>query len=1036
MKLMDMLKLVPGKIKFIRKFAIAGCIALVLTLSVYSILANAADTTKPRLTKAEPTSKQLIYLTFDEPIKLNPDPPVSWYIYEYVNNVYNGTVSMKTYERVSSDNRIIRVTLADNVYQKTGNAYPNPTTYKIIVGGVYDMSDNVVDTVYNSAYFDAFTPHGKYSPYPVQSGNSNRMCGQCHVTHSATGYDLLNRITIKKVCFVCHGTVGSSVYKVEQDFYRSVGTSVYSTSMHKSLDFESPGRDLMTCVDCHDPHGIRRPGSADIWPKLLRAKNVWGSVYTSADGNLFCLACHGFGDVNSRYGNRFGNYWTNTGGDHKINPQGFDGLQVQSGVYNSVHYDAVNFAAYLNPSSGTKITCVTCHDEHGSRNTRLVDNAVYEPSYGDAREKLCYKCHNSTTRNTINNIDIQAKFTATETSTVSKHTITNTAFGFSCSSCHGPHTVARRTYANSSATLPSDITNPENTKENWNRATGKDMAGFCNKCHDVTSGQTIWAATNSTSIVPYNVYLPATTFTSVSTGWNKKTYFDASSTTKAGHYNPTRSPVQPAAMCDNCHDPHGSNYRRLTRYGEDPNSAPTSTSGNCLRCHGNVAGSPGANISRLNVYTYGFAKTNRHPTLTTSGKHSDTEAYPIPSTNRHAECEDCHDVHAARPGTTLDSSGSTWGPDGKPHTADDTLPGVLAGVSGISVTTGGTLASPSNTYATKTVIQQVYELCLKCHSPYGYDTAPASSYPYPSGSSQPDIGKQFNPNNYAFHPLFKPGRNQPASNANTDWDGTAAKGNKRSTYDDPFKAGVDSTTNPNSGLDNTFVDGWGTKSLVTCTDCHAVDNSTYDSGTQKDVANSNLPDGPHGSAVKWILRKADPRVQVTLADGTVKKLNDTITKNVTDTVGRPAALNNFCVNCHRADVYGWGVRSYTAIMTFTGLSRFNHKVNSGCIGPDGDGSNVGNKLKSGSEALPGCFNCHGGLEPGGIHGSSMGKGGSGVSERGKRFSNGASWYPGHTLGDASGSGACWNESTVTSSINSCAQHSNKTFTPKYYYTWQ
>jgi len=1000
------------RMKVILTGVIVSVMATVLLGVPYFMRVYAAGTlNKPT---AEATSKQVFYLTFDE--QLNADTVNTVNI-----RVYKDGVAQTVYGvYLMPDLRVVKGILVSNMVY--GYAY-TPVTYWVYLNNIAN-ADNTKTLTTNditntpAPSFSAFTPHGKYSPDTYTSGNGTRLCGLCHLTHSAVGGKLLSALTIQKVCFVCHGPAGSRPAGMAEPDW-TVAVNVYDEfqrtgSIHKALD--TAPNNILTCIDCHDPHGIRTGVGNAVWPMLLRAKNVYGTVYTTADGNWFCLACHGFGD-NGRFGATF---WNDTGGLHDW------GMTVNGNkdIPNSPipHYDNVNFAGVMNPASGSKVTCAKCHEKHGSNLWRLVDN-----SRANAKEDICYKCHNTTTYNSMNNINIKAKFDAAETGTVSKHTITDPAYGFTCSSCHGPHTVARRTFAASNSTSPSDISDPTNTKNNYNTSSG-DIAGFCNKCHDVASGQTLDQTINSTNIVPYNVYLPTAAFTSTSTGWNKKTYFDASSAAKAGHYNPTRTPVQPAAMCDNCHDPHGSNYLRLSRYPEDPNSAPTSTSGMCLRCHGNVSGSPGANISRLNVYTYGFAKANRHPTLTTSGKHSDTETFPISSANRHAECVDCHDVHAARPGTTLDTVGSTWGPDGKPHTGDDTLPGVLAGVSGVSITNGGSLGSPSTNYGPKTVVQKVYELCLKCHSPYGYTTPPTSSFPYPSGSSQPDIGRQFNPNNYAFHPLFAPGRNQPPSNANPKWDGTATNGNKKSTYDDPFKAGVDSTPNPNSGLDNTFVDGWGARSIVTCTDCHSTDNS---------AGSANIPDGPHGSAVKWVLRKADPRVTVTLANGTVKTPNQGI-YSLAAGIGRQAAENNLCINCHRADVYGWGTRSNTTVMTFQGLSRVSHldSTNVKCIGPDGDSGAPGNKIKSGTEAMPGCFNCHGGLEPGGIHGSSMGKGGSGVSERGKRFSNGASWYPGHTLGDASGSGACWNENTVTSSINSCAQHSNKTFTPNYYYTWQ
>lgn len=64
-----------------------------------------------------------------------------------------------------------------------------------------------------------------------------------------------------------------------------------------------------------------------------------------------------------------------------------------------------------------------------------------------------------------------------------------------------------------------------------------------------------------------------------------------------------------------------------------------------------------------------------------------------------------------------------------------------------------------------------YELCLKCHSTWAYNAEPSgintpSKYPsaldnWGSTQVQTDIGKDFDPDNYAHHALFAPGKNQP-----------------------------------------------------------------------------------------------------------------------------------------------------------------------------------------------------------------------------------------------------------------------------------
>jgi hypothetical protein len=112
----------------------------------------------------------------------------------------------------------------------------------------------------------------------------------------------------------------------------------------------------------------------------------------------------------------------------------------------------------------------------------------------------------------------------------------------------------------------------------------------------------------------------------------------------------------------------------------------------------------------------------------------------------------------------------------------------------------------------------------------------------------------------------------------------------------------------------------------------------------------------------------------------------------------------YCLNCHRADVYGKGAAAAPA---YTSMSRWNHADDVARVGVyTGAGMPLNNTTVS-------CLHCHGARKTddyanptatnlghvGAIHGTSMGipSGSAGTAIAGKRFLNGASWY-GHSTG--------------------------------------
>jgi predicted CxxxxCH...CXXCH cytochrome family protein len=189
---------------------------------------------------------------------------------------------------------------------------------------------------------------------------------------------------------------------------------------------------------------------------------------------------------------------------------------------------------------------------------------------------------------------------------------------------------------------------------------------------------------------------------------------------------------------------------------------------------------------------------------------------------RHASCLDCHDPHQAKAGTHAQGTNVAGPP--------------LQGAWGVKWT--GTLAAwgtPTSANFTKTAITAGTDLeatlCFKCHSSY-YGTLPTSPSSSPA-FAETDQAKELNPSNAGFHPVL-------------------------------------ASASANLGATSNVVAPWARTSLMTCTDCHESSVTTD-------------PNGPHGSAAKFVLK------------GPNTTWNNTIALT-----GGSMPAGTFCANCHAA----------------------------------------------------------------------------------------------------------------------------------------
>jgi len=371
-----------------------------------------------------------------------------------------------------------------------------------------------------------------------------------------------------------------------------------------------------------------------------------------------------------------------------------------------------------------------------------------------------------------------------------------------CTSCHDPHVQARDLYSQNFLVL--------------NSVNG----ALCLACHDPTRA----SVAGVTSFNPLG-------------GWNLSANAHAQSTSKITSSSISVGPYPNvrANACSTCHAEHNANSSaRLLRNVDQ---------GDCVACHngGNVSPAP------PNVF-YEYTKTYYHPppaspstTPPPPNVHDAAEPVLLPTTNRHATCADCHNVHASQFSSL---------------TAPPAVRAAQFNVQGVDIS--GIILSPVNNQ---------YENCLRCHGQNAPGTAPTGFGYEPlravAAGNPYNVIPEFTLSSTSSHPVMH-ARNSKMTQA--------------SLRANPLN--FNGSTNYNRSL------GVGTS--IFCTDCHNSDDNS-----ESGLGGAN---GPHGSSYNHILERNYQLSQVYAGAAPGTKIANPVSAGFTDTsVSAPFSM---CAKCH------------------------------------------------------------------------------------------------------------------------------------------
>ncbi len=639
-----------------------------------------------------------------------------------------------------------------------------------------------------------------------------------------------------------------------------------------NLSVSSPGTvkastEDETCVFCHTPHGATAFPGSPLWNRQLSnetytvytsssldAEDIMGQLDQPGGSSKLCLSCHdgtlALGTVSNAPG-------SGTGGAIALTGTEADGsMPVGAGIL-------TGFTRKL----GTDLTNDHPISLTYDTNLATVDGELFDP---DAV------------------LHIAVRAPGIRPPVPLEDTGAGGAAQVQCATCHDPHTRDPDLAINSKFLRLSRFQKTAPIDGAFDVA--NDIV--CLGCHDKKG----WATSAHASPVVAN-----------------ETYKDAEGDLREF---PTALPVWQAA-CMNCHDTHtvhGS--RRLLREGTDATGVPKSGGSpaleeTCYQCHSAipVVNNAAAEIKDIKS---DFLLARRMP-ITSTDQAAGAEVHDITDANfgestallanRHAECTDCHNPHRVMRNSLFNDTGNALNPT-HDHSAghSNIASGALRGSWGVEPVYGaiefpslplsyqvktGDGGSGASTAVSSDWVTREYQICLKCHSDYGYsdnNAFPTGTRPNLSlagGGTPPNTNGLTQYTNQAMEfqaPVTHTGDPSGVTNSGAGSNFTGGTNrNYRSWH--PVMQSTGRTPGVRNANGNVWVAPWennvGTQTMY-CSDCHGSDT-----GNATVVPAGNNPWGPHGSNNDFILK------------GTWDK----------DTGNTASANTGLCFKCHEYAVY-------------------------------------------------------------------------------------------------------------------------------------
>lgn len=516
-----------------------------------------------------------------------------------------------------------------------------------------------------------------------------------------------------------------------------------------------------------------------------------------------------------------------------------------------------------------------------------------------------------------------------------------------CSACHDPHLRELDSKVGNQKFLRLNRFQEEvNPTPNFDSS--KDIG--CVACHDKNQGNAnTWAySAHANPLVATQTYTDPEA--------NRREF----PTTADGAS--TNLPVWKASClnCHDTHTAQGSRW--LLREGNDSPATPKTAGGSaieetCYQCHSNDANTAITPLTNMPDIKSDFA-LSRHMPITSTEQAAGSEVHDIGgnfndtgfidcsgsfNTNqcganfvesraklgvgnlsyRHAECTDCHNPHRvvkfnSLVGTggslfTPDATGTHKHTDATGYTHDNIASGALRGTFGVEPQYSsasfadlpfgytvklGDPKTDSSTAVNKPYVTREYQVCLKCHSDYGYDDNNLTD----ASSNRPSLGTNSNltpsPTNGLTHytnqakefqaPLLH--RGEVTTSDSGAFSGTPPgqaytvnfhTNNHRSWHpvmdENPSIAvgtGRDATVRGGITATSVFNLPWsnavGTQTMY-CSDCHGSNVTS----TTSVIPDSGKSWGPHGSGNDFILKGAwDPATGDVQTGGLCFKCHD------------------------------------------------------------------------------------------------------------------------------------------------------------------